>query len=95
LLELPQIPVQVLLMPLEIDDRVSNELSRSMKGHIATSLDLEQLNTLRGKKLGRSQKVLFLGRPAECHDRRMLDEQQNVLGYDARDTVASEAALQL
>src|SRR6185295_10186378 len=46
LFDFPEIPVQVLPMSLEIDDRVANELPGSMERHVTTALDLEYFDTL-------------------------------------------------
>src|SRR4051812_48003773 len=44
LLHLPQIPVEILSVALEIDDRVADQLTRPMEGDVAAALDLEQLD---------------------------------------------------
>src|SRR4051794_18642196 len=51
-LELPQIPVEVLAMLLEVEDRITHELARAMEGDVAAALDLEQLDATRGQQGG-------------------------------------------
>ena len=79
LLDLSQIPVQVALVALEIDDRIADELSGAVERHVAAALDLEQLDAARREQLWRREKILLLRRAAERDDRRMLDEEQHIL----------------
>src|SRR4029078_3417880 len=53
LLDRPQVPVQILLVPLEIEHGVSNELAWPMERYIAATLHLEQLHTARAEKIGK------------------------------------------
>ena len=43
-LNLPEIPVQVLRVTLEVDDGIADELPRTMEGHVATPLHLVQFH---------------------------------------------------
>ena len=52
LLDLSEVPVKVLAMPLEIYDWIPDQLPRSVKRHVAATLDLEQLDALALQKLG-------------------------------------------
>ena len=77
LLDLPQIPVQILLVALEVDDRIADELSRAVEGDVAATLDLEQLDAARREQRRRREQMLLLRRAAQRDDRRMLDEEQH------------------
>jgi hypothetical protein len=87
--------VEVQAVSLEIDDRVSDELSRSVKCHVAAALDLEELHALAVKKLGRRDEMFSLGRPAERDYRWVFDEEQHILRERARDAVTRDVPLQL
>ena len=75
----PQIPVQVAAVPLEIDDRIADELPRPVERDVAAALDLEQLDAPRREQLGGREQMPLLRRAPKRHHRRMLDEQQHVL----------------
>src|SRR5215213_1147233 len=94
-LHLPQIPVQVLAVSLEIDDRVAHELARTVERDVTASLDLEQLDAPGCEEIGRRDQVCTLGSPPERDDRRMLDKEQYVLVDFAGDTTSGNLALQL
>jgi len=94
-LDLSQVPVQILLVALEIDDRISDELAGSVEGDVSSALDLEQLHAFALEKLRGCDEVLFLRRPAERDYRWVLDEEEEVLRNRSRDSIASEVALQL
>ena len=49
LLDLPQIPVQIALVALEIDDRIADELPGPVERDVAATLDLEQLDAARSR----------------------------------------------
>src|SRR5262249_44300282 len=95
LFDLPEIPVQVLAMTLEVNNWIANELSRAMKGDVAAAFDLEQVNSAPSERLGRGEKMPFLARPAERDDGRMLDQKEDVLSDGAVDSGASNGALEL
>src|SRR5687767_12113634 len=44
LFDLPQIPMKILLVSLEVEDRIADELSWAMEGDVAAALDLEDLH---------------------------------------------------
>ena len=67
--------MQILAVSLEIDDRIAHELSRAMERHVSTALDLEQLDAVGCQKFRRGCEVLFLGRPSQRYDWRVLDEE--------------------
>jgi hypothetical protein len=87
--------VEIQAVSLEIDNRISDQLSRAVKCHIAPTLYLEKLNALAAKELGRRDEMLFPGCPAERDYWRVLDEEQHILGESARDPVARDVPLQL
>ena len=94
LLHLPQVPVQVQLVALEIEDRVADELAGPMEGDIAASLDLEQLHASCGEQGGGGEQVIRPGRAAKRDDWWMLDEQQHVLIDGARNARSRDGTLQ-
>src|SRR6185295_11805351 len=53
LFDFPEIPVQVLTVSLEIDDRIADELAGSMESDVTTALDLEDLDALAAQKVRR------------------------------------------
>ena len=94
-LDLSQVPVQILLVPLEIDDGVADELPRAVERDVAAALDLEQLDPPRGEQCGRRQQMALLRRAPEGDDRRMLDEKQQVLVDLAADPRPGHRSLEL
>jgi hypothetical protein len=95
LLDASQVPMKVLTMALEIDDWIANQLARTVECHIAAPLDLEQLDATTLQKLRRSGEILFLRRPSERDDRRVLHQEQYILRNCAGNPVTRDAALQL
>jgi hypothetical protein len=87
--------MQILAVSFKIDDRIPNELSGTVESDVPSALDLKKLDPFALEKLRRGDQVLFLGRSAECDDRRMLDQKQDVLRDRARDAVARDLSLQL
>jgi hypothetical protein len=63
--------------------------------HVTAALHLEQLHALIPQEFRRRYEVLFLRRPAEGDDGRMLEEEQDVLRNCARDSVTRDASLEL
>ena len=41
----------------QVDDRIRDQLTGAMKRHIAATIDLEQLDSALGEKLGRRQDI--------------------------------------
>jgi len=87
--------VKVLTVALEIDDWIANQLARAVECHVSAPLDLEQLDATTLQKRWRSGEILFLRRPSEGDDRRVLHQEQYILGNCAGDPVTGDAALQL
>ena len=50
-LELAEVPVQVLLVMAQIDDRISDELSRPVKGDVAAALHVEEFDAAGGERV--------------------------------------------
>ena len=71
-LDLAEIPVKVLLVSLEIDDRIANELARPVKGDVSATLDIEQLHATLRELLRRCQHVSILRRASERDHSGML-----------------------
>src|SRR5207248_1232323 len=95
LFDFSQIPVQILAMALEIDDRISHQLAGSVKCHVAAALDLEKLDAPGLQKLRRRDEMLFFRRAPECDNGRMLQQEQYVLRNCSGDSVTGKVALQL
>jgi hypothetical protein len=87
--------MEIQAMPLEIDYRVSDQLSRSVEGDVPSALHFKKLDTLAAQKLGRSDEVLSLGCAAEGDYRWVLDEEEHILRERARNTVARDVPLKL
>jgi hypothetical protein len=87
--------VKIQAVSLKVDDRIADDLSRSVKGDVAATLNFEQLDALAAKKVRRSDQVFLLGGAAECDYRRMLYEEEHILRESARDPIARDLPLQL
>jgi len=94
-LELSQVPVQILLVAGEVDDRIAHQLPGSVERDVAAALDLEAVDAAGGEQLGCGHEVRRLRRPAERDDRVVFDEQQHIVLDVARDPGARDCALQL
>src|SRR5256885_4480187 len=53
LLERAEIPMQVLLVGLEVENRIADELSRPVKCHTPAALDLEHVDAMLLEDVGR------------------------------------------
>ena len=94
-LELAQVPVQVLPVLPEVEDRVADELARAVVGHVPAALDLGHLDPA-PLELGRRERQA--GRPgaaAQGDHRLVLDQQQEVVPALAGHALPAERALQL
>jgi hypothetical protein len=49
--DLPQVPVKILFVPLEIEDRIANELARAVKGHTTATLDFKEIDPTGAEEL--------------------------------------------
>src|SRR5437899_12948 len=86
--------MQVLTVAFEVDDRIAYELAGAVKGDVAAALDLEQLDALVAQISGRRQHVRALGGASQCDDRRVLDEQEQILVDRAANPRARRLALE-
>ena len=59
----------------QVEDGVGDELAGAVKGHVAAAIDLMQLDSLLGEKLGRGENVLQPRIAAQGDDRRMLQQK--------------------
>lgn len=94
LLERPKKTMDVRKVPIEVQDRVTNKLTRPMVRYVATAVDVNQLSSTRFQKLRRCQYVRDAAILSEGEYVRMLDEQQNMwwrlwLGRSLRSDQAS------
>jgi hypothetical protein len=80
---------------LEVDDRIAYELARSVKGHVSPSLYFMELDPACGESSGWSDQVPILGRPTECHHRRMLEENEQIVRQLSAYPCTCGGALQL
>jgi hypothetical protein len=51
--------VQILFVALQIDDWITDKLTRPVVRDVAAAFDFEQLDTVLGKKFGRCDEVFF------------------------------------
>jgi hypothetical protein len=96
LLEIADVAVDVLAIRLEIDDRVADQLPRTVEGHVAAAAGLVDLDALRRERAGVGADVGGrAARPdAERDDGGMLDEQQRVVDL-AGDALLDQRLLEL
>jgi hypothetical protein len=66
-----------------------------VKGHITAALDLEQLDTLRREKVRTRDEILLLRGSSERYNRRVLDEEENILRDLTADSFRRDAALKV
>src|SRR5882762_5584430 len=87
LLERTQIPMQVLLVGAEIENRITDELAGPVERDVSAALHFEHVDP------GRLEHVPGLRIPAQRDDRRVLEQQQHVVGQAAGNAIFSELAL--
>src|SRR5687768_1500115 len=87
--------MEVLLVAAEVYDWIADELPGSMERNVAAALDLMHLDASRSERDARDDQVLLLRRPSKRHNRRVLDEQQEVLRKLACNAGARELALKI
>ena len=66
-----------------------------MKRDIASTFDVEELNAPSGEQLGRRKQVAGFGGSPKRNNRRVFDEQQNILRHVAGDAGPCDAPLHL
>src|SRR5262249_11406548 len=88
-------PVQILRVPLEIDDRIADQLPRPMERDVAAALHLEVLHAARREHARARDEMLRLRRAPHRDHRRMLHEQEDVPSDLPRHPPARRGALQL
>ena len=94
-LELPEIPVEVELVAIEINDGISDELSWAVKGHVAAAFHIEEFDAARCQEFGSGKQRRGIARgAAERDDRGMLDEHEQVLLKGAVEARACGGALE-
>jgi len=87
--------VQVLPVPLEIDDRIADQLPRAVEGDVATAFHFEEFDATPPKLRLGGHEMPGLRPAAKCDDGRMLDQQQQVVAKDTANSRAGRRALQL
>ena len=93
LLYLPEKPMQILAVLGEVVDRISHQLAGSMERHVASSLDLDEIDVTRIEFVGGRCKVRCVEPSSEGDYRRMLHQQQQVVVDHSRDALLGEGAL--
>src|SRR4029079_1023247 len=85
LFDVAHIDVHIAPIGLEVDDRVTDDLSRSVIGHIATAPGLEHIDAQLGEPLGRGHDVgtTAVSANTKSNHRWMLKEEEEV-GNPAR-----------
>ena len=82
-------------MGSEVEDRVAHQLPGPVKGDVAAALDLDHLDPAARELLRRQRQTGRSGAAAQGHHRRVLDQQQDVVGQLARDALLPQDSLQL
>jgi NAD(P)-dependent dehydrogenase (short-subunit alcohol dehydrogenase family) len=75
-LDTAQIPVEVATVPLEIDDRISNELSRTVICGVTASIRPCKLDSPRAKRFLPHQQILGIKANPKCYYGYMLKNNQ-------------------
>ena len=96
LFEIAHVPVDVAPVGLQIDDRIADELTGTVKGHVAAASRFEQLDAFSLECFGRGEHVrsLVSGPNAERDDVGML-QQEELIGDDALLALVDELALNI
>src|SRR6266576_2168754 len=89
LLQGAEIPVEIRLVAGQVDDRVADQLTRPVEGHVAAALDLEDLDAVA------VDEVVRVCVAAQRHHRGMLEQEQHVVRQAAVDPRLGEGALPL
>ena len=71
LLQVADVALDVAAVPVQVEDRVADELARPMEGRLAAAVGLDDLDVRAG---GDVQLGASVGAAAECDDRRMLEK---------------------
>jgi hypothetical protein len=77
-LNLAEVPVHVLVEPLEVENPVSDQLPRPVPGHIATAIHLHHLYPAGAKPLGVEKQILTPCVLPQGHHRLVLKQEQRV-----------------
>ena len=85
--------MQVLLVPLQIDDRIADELTRAVKGDVPASFHLMQFDPTRLEHGWRGEQMPILRRTAEGDDRWMLHQKEQILAQLSTDPRPCHGAL--
>jgi hypothetical protein len=75
----------------EPDDRIHDQLARTVIGHVSAALDLYDIDAAGRQYLSRREHVLALRVPAEGDDRVVLDHDPCVASNAARDFVVNRS----
>ena len=90
LLQVAAVALHVAAVPVQVEDRVADELPRPVKGGLAAAVGLDHLDL---GVLGHVE-LVAVGAPAERHDGRMLDHHDRVRDRALRHR-GGERALQI
>src|SRR5207244_11475792 len=89
LLERAQVPVEILAVARQVEDRISDELARSVVCDVAAPLHLEHWDVTA------LEQVRFMGIASQRYDGRMLDQEQDGGRQPPLDSGLSQGALPL
>ena len=92
--DLPKKQVKVGLVLVQVVDGIAHQLTGTVEGDVASSLDFEEFDTSRCEFLGWSAQVFFLKRSSQCHHGRVLHQQQHVVGHPSVDARLCQRSLQ-
>src|SRR4029077_4009707 len=83
----PEIPMQVASVAREVENRIADELARAMEGDVTPALDLEDVDCLGTQDVG------GVGGATQCHHRRVLEQQEEVVRQPPIDPSLGEGSL--
>src|SRR5439155_9594557 len=95
LLECAEVPVEVLPVAGQVEDGVADELAGAVERDVAAPLDLEHLEPSLPLPLVRPEQVCVVGVAAQGYDRRVLEQQQQIVRHLPLDPCLRQGALPL
>src|SRR5260370_24616386 len=93
LLELTQVPMEILVVLRQVDDGIPDQLSWTMERDVAAALDLEQIDPASRQHPFVGEEMCRLARATKGHHRVVLDEEQRVRPRP-RDPLSGDLTLQ-
>ena len=72
------LPLAVRRKTAQIEDRICDQLARSMESHVTAAIAFEDFDTALGELFGRSENVFRFGVSSQRNHWRVLQQQKNV-----------------